>query len=61
MAGKNCRANVLATSLRKAEPVAIPRTPPSFFRRAVMLANMKASAMHRGSDALANSWAASCR
>ena len=33
----NCRASVRATSRRKDVPVAIPRTPPSFFCNAVMV------------------------
>ena len=36
----NCLAKDFATSLRNQVPVAIPRTPPSFFDNAVMVANM---------------------
>ena len=37
----NCLANVFATNWRKEVPVAIPRTPPSFLDKAVIVAVMK--------------------
>ena len=37
----NWWANVLATNLREEVPVAMLRTPPSFFWRAVIVASMK--------------------
>ena len=51
----NCRAIVLATNLLKVVPVAIPRTPPSGFWRAVIVAAMNASVIASGTDALAKS------
>ena len=56
----NWRASVLATNLRKAVPVAIPRTPPSSFWSAVMEAAMNALVMACGASALAKSSAARC-
>ena len=37
----NCLASVFATNRLKDDPVAMPQTPPSFFRSAVIVANMK--------------------
>ena len=51
----NCFANVLATKRRNTVPVAMPRTPPSFFLKPVMLANMKERKMVSGTEARANS------
>ena len=53
----NCLANVLATNRLKDDPVAMPRTPPSFFRSAVIVSNMKDWAAG-GVSALAKSSAA---
>ena len=41
----NCLARALATRRRNEHPVAIPRTPPSFFESAVNLAHIKTDAM----------------
>ena len=51
----NCRANVFATSLRKDVPDAIPRTPPSCFKSAVIVAAMNALVMGSGASAPAKS------
>ena len=44
----NCFATDLATNLRNVVPVAIPRTPPSFFCRAVSVAIVKQCIALRG-------------
>ena len=54
----NCFANVLATNLRKDVSVAIPRTPPSCFFSAVIVAAMNALVTGSGASALAKSSAA---
>ena len=54
----NCFANVLATKRRNTVPVAMPRTPPSFFLKPVIWANMKERNMVSGTVARANSCAA---
>ena len=54
------RARQLATSRRNEVPVAIPRTPPSFFCRANILVDMNASEMSLGVWALASLCAAPC-
>ena len=53
----NCLASVLATSRLNDVPVAMPRTPPSFFWRAVMVASTN-ERVTSGVSALAKSSAA---
>ena len=52
----NCRANVFPTRRLEAVPVAMPRTPPSLFWRAVMLACMNARMTSPGRFSLAILW-----
>ena len=51
----NCFANVLASKRRNTVPVAMPRTPPSFFLKPVVWANKKERKMVSGTVARANS------
>ena len=55
----NCHARTFATSQRKTVPVAMPRTPPSFFCSVVMVASIKMRHTTLGTCPLAKSCAAS--
>ena len=57
----NCLARVLATNRRNTVPVAMPRTPPSRFSRAVMAAVMNARKTSTGTVPRAKSSAAFVR